>query len=219
MFRDWLTGHDRPPSEPEVTTDSLSGLGMLRRTSKVPLLAGSSDPPTASHPRTPPGDTFISSGSGDMSFRGGPMTSELQPATAGSVDLVRAHRTSLVRALVVCALWVATLSLRTGPSVRLGLDLVLTAGGLWAAAPGGARAAHCSASTATGRAAVSALPDRLGIAAAAELWHILRTSGKAGPRWTPLNSRPGSAFPMSVPFGVVHAQVHHHPERVVHHPT
>lgn len=35
MFRDWLTGKVQPPSEPEVTTDSLSALGLLRRTSKV----------------------------------------------------------------------------------------------------------------------------------------------------------------------------------------
>ena len=41
MFRDWLTGEDHPPSEPEVTTDTLSDLGMLRRTSKVPLPPGS----------------------------------------------------------------------------------------------------------------------------------------------------------------------------------
>jgi hypothetical protein len=35
MFRDWLTGKVRPPSEPDITTDTLSGLGLLRRTSKV----------------------------------------------------------------------------------------------------------------------------------------------------------------------------------------
>jgi hypothetical protein len=35
MFRDWLTGKVRPPSEPDITADSLSGLGYLRRTSKV----------------------------------------------------------------------------------------------------------------------------------------------------------------------------------------
>jgi hypothetical protein len=37
MFRDWLTGRAHPPSEPDITTDTLSGLGFLRRTSKVPL--------------------------------------------------------------------------------------------------------------------------------------------------------------------------------------
>jgi hypothetical protein len=37
MFRDWLTGRVHPPSEPDITTDTLSGLGLLRRTSKVQL--------------------------------------------------------------------------------------------------------------------------------------------------------------------------------------
>jgi hypothetical protein len=37
MFRDWLTGRVHPPSEPDITTDTLSGLGFLRRTSKVQL--------------------------------------------------------------------------------------------------------------------------------------------------------------------------------------
>ena len=35
MFRDWLTGNAQPPSEPDVTIDSLSSMGFLRRTSKV----------------------------------------------------------------------------------------------------------------------------------------------------------------------------------------
>jgi hypothetical protein len=35
MFREWLTGVSLPPSEPEMTPDSLSGLGFLRRTTKV----------------------------------------------------------------------------------------------------------------------------------------------------------------------------------------
>jgi hypothetical protein len=151
---------------------------MLRRTSKVPLPAGSSGPPTAPHPRTPPGDTLISAGGGIPSFPEGPVTSEPQPATTGSVDLARAHRTSLVRALVVCAVWIATLSLReVGPSVRLGLDLVLTAGGLWAAAPG-RRAGPLFGEDGHWTSLVIALPIGFGIAAAAELWHILRgTSG------------------------------------------
>jgi hypothetical protein len=35
MFREWLTGQSAPPSEPEMTPDSLSALGFLRRTTKV----------------------------------------------------------------------------------------------------------------------------------------------------------------------------------------
>jgi hypothetical protein len=38
MFRDWLTGRAQPSSEPDMTTDTLSGLGYLRRISKVQLL-------------------------------------------------------------------------------------------------------------------------------------------------------------------------------------
>lgn len=35
MFRDWLTGEVQAPSEPDVTTDTLSGGGFLSRTTKV----------------------------------------------------------------------------------------------------------------------------------------------------------------------------------------
>jgi hypothetical protein len=35
MFREWLTGRAAPPSEPEMTPDSLAGLGFLRRTTRV----------------------------------------------------------------------------------------------------------------------------------------------------------------------------------------
>jgi hypothetical protein len=39
MFREWLTGETRLPPEPDMTTDSLSGLGILGRTSKVRAVA------------------------------------------------------------------------------------------------------------------------------------------------------------------------------------
>ena len=42
MFRDWLTGQVRPPSEPDVTPDTLSDLGFPRRTSKVRVVPGAS---------------------------------------------------------------------------------------------------------------------------------------------------------------------------------
>ena len=35
MFREWLMGEVAPPSEPEVTADTLSGSGFLSRTTKV----------------------------------------------------------------------------------------------------------------------------------------------------------------------------------------
>jgi hypothetical protein len=96
-----------------------------------------------------------------------------------AVDQARVHRTSLVRALAVCAIWVATLSLRQdGPPMRLGLDLLLAGAGLWAAAPGrrGERALFGEHGHWT--SLIIALPIGFGIAAAAELWHMLR--GTAG---------------------------------------
>jgi hypothetical protein len=44
MFREWLTGETPLPPEPDMTSDSLSGLGILRRTSKVRATAGWSSP-------------------------------------------------------------------------------------------------------------------------------------------------------------------------------
>lgn len=43
MFRDWLTGSLRPPSEPELSIDTLSGLGFLSRTRKVHVRPGADD--------------------------------------------------------------------------------------------------------------------------------------------------------------------------------
>jgi hypothetical protein len=40
MFREWLTGEERPPSEPDVTPDTLSGPGFPRRRSKVRVVPG-----------------------------------------------------------------------------------------------------------------------------------------------------------------------------------
>jgi hypothetical protein len=40
MFREWLTGKVQPPSEPDVTADTLSELGFPRRTSKVRVIPG-----------------------------------------------------------------------------------------------------------------------------------------------------------------------------------
>ena len=106
------------------------------------------------------------------------MSTELQPGSGGSVDLARVHRTSLVRALLVCAVWIGTLSLRhAGPAARLGLDLVLAAGGLWAAAPGRRRDSPLFGEHGHWTSLIIALPIGFGIAAAAELWHFLRGGG------------------------------------------
>ena len=40
MFREWITGEVRPPSEPDVTADTLSGPGFPRRRSKVRVIPG-----------------------------------------------------------------------------------------------------------------------------------------------------------------------------------
>ena len=37
LHRDWLTGEVRPPSEPDVTADTLAGWGLFSRTLKVRL--------------------------------------------------------------------------------------------------------------------------------------------------------------------------------------
>lgn len=106
------------------------------------------------------------------------MSSEL-PSVSDAVASSHAHRASLVRALVIGAVWLATLSLRSrGEEVRLGLNLLLTAGGLWAAVPG--RRAHGARFGEHGHwsSLIIALPIGFGIAAAVELWHMVR--GNAG---------------------------------------
>jgi hypothetical protein len=95
-----------------------------------------------------------------------------------AVDHGQAHRTSLIRAAIVCGVWLATWSLRhNGPSVRLGLDLILAGGGLWAAAPGRRASGRLFGEHGHWTSLIIALPIGFGIAAAAELWHMLRGSG------------------------------------------
>ena len=107
------------------------------------------------------------------------MMTELEPAAGRAIEPARAHRASLARALVVCAVWIGTWSLRDhGPAMRLGLDLLLTAGGLWAAAPGRRRGGPLFGEHGHWTSLVIALPIGFAIAAAAELWHMLR--GTAG---------------------------------------
>ena len=98
------------------------------------------------------------------------MTNEAS-SDAVAVDASRIHRTSLVRALIVCAVWLATLSLRAaGPEVRLGLDLLLVAAGWWAAAPGRRRGGPIFGEHGHWTSLIIALPIGFGIAAVAELW-------------------------------------------------
>jgi len=85
------------------------------------------------------------------------------------------HRASLVRALVVGAVWIATWSLRhTGSGARLGLDLVLAAGGWWAIQPGRRARDPLFGEHGHWTSLLVALPIGFGIAALAEIWHMLR---------------------------------------------
>jgi len=86
------------------------------------------------------------------------------------------HRATLFRAALVLLLWVATMRLRHhGAEVRLGLDLVLTAAGLWAIWPGRRRGGPLFGEHGHWTSLVVALPVGFALAAAAELWHLIRT--------------------------------------------
>ena len=96
-----------------------------------------------------------------------------------AADEARVHRIALIRAVAVCAVWLATLPLRhTGGAARLGLDLVLAAGGWWSALPGRRSGGQLFGEHGHWTSLVIALPIGFGIAAAAELWHLFR--GTAG---------------------------------------
>lgn len=91
------------------------------------------------------------------------------------VDAARIHRATRVRALIVCAVWLGTWRLRPdGPVVRLGLDLLLAGGGLWATMPGRRNGGSLFGEHGHWTSLVVALPVGFGIAALAELWHLLR---------------------------------------------
>jgi hypothetical protein len=95
-----------------------------------------------------------------------------------SIDQARIHRLALIRGLIVCAVWLATLSLRhAGGEVRLGLNLLLAAGGWWAVLPGRREGGPVFGEHGHWTSLVLALPIGFGIAAAAELWHLVRGAG------------------------------------------
>jgi hypothetical protein len=90
----------------------------------------------------------------------------------------RVQRASLIRASVVCALWLASWPLRhAGGGVRLGLDLLLALGGWWAVLPGRRSRDKLFGEHGHWTSLVIALPIGFGIAAAAELWHLIRGGG------------------------------------------
>lgn len=87
----------------------------------------------------------------------------------------RVHRTSLVRGLAVVAVWLATWPLRpSGVEMRLALDVVLALGGWWAMLPGRRAGGKLFGEHGHWSSLVVALPIGFAIAAAAELWHMLR---------------------------------------------
>jgi hypothetical protein len=100
------------------------------------------------------------------------------PVPAVTIEQRRVHQASLIRALVVCAIWLATWPLRSwGGEVRLGLDLILALGGWWAMHPGRRAGGKIFGEHGHWSSLVIALPIGFGIAAVAELWHLLRGTG------------------------------------------
>jgi hypothetical protein len=90
----------------------------------------------------------------------------------------RIHRTSLIRAAAVCAVWLATWPLRpSGGLMRLALDIVLALGGWWAMLPGRRAGGKLFGEHGHWSSLVVALPIGFAIAAAAELWHMIRGGG------------------------------------------
>jgi hypothetical protein len=87
----------------------------------------------------------------------------------------RVHRSGLLRGLAVCAVWLATWPLRpSGAEIRLGLDVLLALGGWWAVLPGRRAGGKLFGEHGHWSSLVVALPIGFAIAAAAELWHMLR---------------------------------------------
>ncbi|HEY8258227.1 MAG TPA: hypothetical protein VIG08_11295 [Gemmatimonadales bacterium] len=97
---------------------------------------------------------------------------------AVTADQASVHRTSLIRAAVVCAIWLGTWSFRaSGAEARLGLDLVLALAGWWAVLPGRRAGGKIFGEHGHWSSLVIALPIGFAIAAAAELWHMIRGTG------------------------------------------
>jgi hypothetical protein len=97
---------------------------------------------------------------------------------AVTVEQRRVHQASLIRAAVVCVVWLATWPLRhVGGEARLGLDVALTLGGWWATLPGRRAGGKVFGEHGHWSSLVIALPIGFGIAAAAEVWHLIRGGG------------------------------------------
>ena len=99
-------------------------------------------------------------------------------ATAITAEQRRVHQASLVRALVVCAAWLATWPFRHSgwkprdPGRGAGMF-----GGWWAMLPGRKTGGKIFGEHGHWSSLVVALPIGFGIAAAAELWHLIHGGG------------------------------------------
>jgi hypothetical protein len=83
-----------------------------------------------------------------------------------------------MRGAVVVVAWLATWPLRhTGAPARLGLDLALALAGWWATRPGHRAGGKLFGEDGHWTSLLVALPIGFAIAAAAELWHLLRHAG------------------------------------------
>jgi hypothetical protein len=108
------------------------------------------------------------------------MPGDLMPESASAVtaEESRVHRASLIRGIAVCVVWLATWPLRhSGGEMRLALDVVLALGGWWAMRPGRRAGGKLFGEHGHWSSLVIALPISFAIAAAAELWHLLRGGG------------------------------------------
>ena len=100
------------------------------------------------------------------------------PTPAVTAEEKRVHRTSLIRGIAVCAAWLATWPLRqTSGEMRLALDVVLALAGWWAMLPGRRAGGKVFGEHGHWSSLVIALPIGFAIAAAAELWHLMRGGG------------------------------------------
>src|SRR5262249_32371582 len=97
---------------------------------------------------------------------------------AVTADQRQIHQTSLLRTLAVCVLWLATWPLRrSGGEIRLGLGVALALGGWWAMLRGRKTGGKIFGGHGHWSSLIVALPIGFAIAAAAELWHLIRGRG------------------------------------------
>ena len=98
-------------------------------------------------------------------------------ATAITAEERRVHQASLVRALVVCAAWLATWPFRHSRGSAVGAGRGAGTRWLVGHAPGTQDGGSIFGEHGHWSSLVVALPIGFGIAAAAELWHLIHGGG------------------------------------------